>query len=393
MKPLKIGIVGAGVGGLAAANFLTRGGHDVTLFDQFDTPRPVGSGLMIQPVGQKVMELIGANTAAQDYGTRITQFEGRLAKNNRRILTLDYARAGADRFGLAIHRASLFDALFQAAQSVGVTISSGHRAVSAHDGMLAFDNDTLLGPFDLIVDSSGAGGTLSPITTRDLPFGALWGTVDMPADSPLNGAILHQRYKAASHMIGIMPAGRLPGETGPKATLFWSLPRDQHAAWRAAPIENWRAQATALWPEIAPFVDQIQTHDDLTLANYRHGRLRRPIGPGIVHIGDAAHQASPQLGQGANMALLDAWALARALKMAPLEHALPIYAQARGGHMGFYQFMSAVFTPLYQSSNPVMPALRDYLLNPLTAIPPAPWILSKFLAGDLLPPIGRLTPT
>ena len=33
----------------------------------------------------------------------------------------------------------------------------------------------------------------------------------------------------------------------------------------------------------------------------------------IIAIGDAWHSASPQLGQGANMALLDAWSLARGL--------------------------------------------------------------------------------
>ena len=33
-------------------------------FDQFDTPEPVGSGLVIQPVGLRVLEQLGAAKSA-----------------------------------------------------------------------------------------------------------------------------------------------------------------------------------------------------------------------------------------------------------------------------------------------------------------------------------------
>ncbi|HEX8449366.1 MAG TPA: NAD(P)-binding protein, partial [Allosphingosinicella sp.] len=49
MRGLDIGIAGCGVGGLAAALLLARDGHRVRLYERFDAPRPVGSGLMIQP--------------------------------------------------------------------------------------------------------------------------------------------------------------------------------------------------------------------------------------------------------------------------------------------------------------------------------------------------------
>ena len=39
--------------------------------------------------------------------------------------------------------------------------------------------------------------------------------------------------------------------------------------------------------------------------------LRAPAEPGLIHLGDAWHTTSPQLGQGANMALLDAMAFSR----------------------------------------------------------------------------------
>ncbi|TIS71130.1 MAG: FAD-dependent oxidoreductase, partial [Mesorhizobium sp.] len=48
---LDIAIAGAGPAGLAAALYLKRAGHRVTIFERFDEPKPVGSGLILQPTG------------------------------------------------------------------------------------------------------------------------------------------------------------------------------------------------------------------------------------------------------------------------------------------------------------------------------------------------------
>ncbi|TIX85584.1 MAG: FAD-dependent oxidoreductase [Mesorhizobium sp.] len=46
---LDIAIAGAGPAGLVAALYLKRAGHRVTIFERFDAPKPVGSGLILQP--------------------------------------------------------------------------------------------------------------------------------------------------------------------------------------------------------------------------------------------------------------------------------------------------------------------------------------------------------
>ena len=73
---------------------------------------------------------------------------------------------------------------------------------------------------------------------------------------------------------------------------------------------------TALWPETAPLLDTIRDVGDMTPARYGHHMLARPYAERLVAIGDAFHAASPQLGQGANMAMLDARALQLALRSA-----------------------------------------------------------------------------
>ncbi|MEM6594833.1 MAG: FAD-dependent monooxygenase, partial [Pseudomonadota bacterium] len=110
-------------------------------------------------------------------------------------------------------------------------------------------------------------------------------------------------------------------------------------------------------------------------------------------IGDSAHRASPQLGQGANMALLDALALTKALEgERDIQVALLNYARARRAHIWVYQAMSWAFTPQYQSDSKSLPKLRDHVLFPLSQIPPVPAILNKLVCGNLLPPMGSLAP-
>jgi 2-polyprenyl-6-methoxyphenol hydroxylase-like FAD-dependent oxidoreductase len=390
---LHIAIVGAGIGGLAAATALARAGHRVAVYDRFAAPAPVGSGLVIQPVGMAVLAALGLQEAALESGTRVHRLLGRAAPGGRRVLDVSYDAPGDPRFGLGIHRAALFEILHRAALEAGAMLHPGHAITGAEAGRL-FHAGGGLGPFDLVVDAAGAGSPLSPLRARPLHYGALWATVDWPADCGLPYNELRQVYRRAERMLGILPLGQEPGRAGRRAALFWSLPAEGQAAWQAAGLASWRAEAMALWPESAPFVAQITDPAQMVMARYAHGMLRRPWSDAgrVIHIGDAAHRASPQLGQGANMALLDALALARALRRAQGEVALAAgwYAQARRWHVRSYQGLSRLFTPQYQSDSRLLPLARDRLLYPLSQVPPLPGLLTRLVCGNLLPPLGSL---
>lgn len=387
---MDVAIAGAGIGGLAAAALLARAGHGVTVYDQFAAPAPVGSGLIIQPVGQAVLDRIGAGDATRARGMAIRRMVGREAESGRYVLDVSYDRRGDGTSGLAIHRATLFDALHRAALAAGVQIVPGRKVTGAEAGVLRFDGGGGTGPFDLVVDASGAKSAISPLRARALPYGAIWGTVNWPDGCALPEDQLIQRYRRADRMIGILPIGTLPDGRTRQAAIFWSLPREGHATWLLGGLGHWRAEACALWPAFAPFAEQITEPDQMVMARYSHGTLRRPWGDRLAIIGDAAHRASPQLGQGANMALLDAAALAAVLERAEGAAALRLYAAARRWHVRVYQALSWAFTPQYQSDSRLLPVLRDRLLYPLSRVPPAPAMLSRLVRGDLLPPLGDL---
>lgn len=378
----RIAITGAGIGGLAAATLLARDGHEVTLFERFPAPKPLGSGLVVQPVGLAVLDALGAGDEARQLGAPLTRM---LGHSGRRV-ALDVAYR-PHQPGLAMHRAALFHVLWQALTRAGAIPTTGHTATGTREtpnGIHLITDQGEHGPFDLIIDASGAASKLSPLTAKPLPFGAVWTHVPWPAtDMPTTE--LRQRYHRAARMAGILPIGRLPGDPTPRAAVFWSLSRAELDTWPDKHLDTWKAEVATFWPAIAPFLDAITDKAQLTPARYSHGTLRKPHTGRLIHIGDAAHRASPQLGQGANMALLDAQALALTLRQ-PLPDALPAYHRARRWHLALYQTLSAAFTPQYQSHSRALPLLRDHVLSPLSRLWPLPRILSALVSGDLIPP-------
>lgn len=390
-KPVDIGIAGAGVGGLAAAALLARAGHRVTVLDQFAAPAPVGSGLVVQPVGQAVLARLGVLDAALSLGARITRMEGTEARSGRRVLDVSYGRGGfgrgrTGRFGLAMHRGALHQLLLKAARDAGARlVPSALVSGSALRGdRRELHSAAGISDHDLVIDASGADSPLSALRAAPLPFGALWGVVPLRDDTP--GDVLAQCYRRADRMVGLLPIGRLPGGDLPLAAVFWSLSAEGHGAWVARGFAHWQAEAGALWPAFAPYAAALPGPEALTFARYSHGTLRVPFGPRLAFIGDAAHRTSPQLGQGANMALLDAAALADCLARHGAVAGLPAYARARRLHVLAYQSISRLFTPLYQSNSRVLPLVRDRVLTPLAGLPGVAGGLSRMVAGDIIRP-------
>ena len=391
----EIAIVGAGIGGLALAAFLGRDGHRVRVFDQFLEPKPVGSGLMLQQTGLAVLEQLGLRRPIDALGSRIARLWGLTTPSLRPVLDVRYAQWQPELYGLGVQRGLVFEQLLDAARGAGVEIVLNSAVAEANGTTpsIRFTNGELVQGLDLVVFAHGARSTLTPDHQGvDLPYGALWATLPWPKMSGFDASALEQRYRAARQMTGVMPSGRLTQDAPETLTYFWSIRADQEASWRAAPLDQWKQDAVALWPETELLMDHFESHDDLTFARYRHHTSRQSIvGRGLVRIGDAWHAASPQLGQGANMALLDAWALAQALRThSDMADALRHYLRLRKHHVQLYQIMTWLFTPVYQGDSRVLPWLRDWLAAPLSKIWPAPALLAAMVSGALGAPLKRL---
>ena len=220
---LEIAIAGAGIAGLAAAILLRRHGHKVVVYDQLETPSPVGSGFLLQPTGRAVLAALGINDEALKLGARIDRLFGVSTATGRTALDVRYRQSGRPdgdahtNFGLGIHRAALFSLLYQKAISEGVDFEYDKRVekilhCAAGKNRLVFKNGAQSPSADLVIDALGVSSTLAPGEPTYLAYGALWTNIPFKDEFALRPNFIEQRYFKSSQAVGVMPIGRMPGE-------------------------------------------------------------------------------------------------------------------------------------------------------------------------------------
>ena len=190
------------------------------MFERFDAPAPTGSGLMIQPTGLAVLRARGLADVLIARSARIERLYGEAA--GRVVPDVRYRPLKPPGLcGYGVHRATLFDVLYEAALAAGVAIETG-RSIAGSEATatgrrLIFASGERTAAFDLVVDASGIGTSLAAPTGRALRYGALWTTLALRGDFAPDA--LAQRYRRAGEMAGetagLLPIGQRPEATGP----------------------------------------------------------------------------------------------------------------------------------------------------------------------------------
>ena len=387
-KTRKIAIMGCGTAGLASAAFLADAGFDITLFEKFAAPKPVGAGLLLQPTGLACLARLGLDKKAIATGAPIHHLFGRTTKG-RVIFDLDYRKLSPALHGLGLHRGALFHLLYQKTASYQVPIITDTEILSTKacgtEMVLSDHKGDEYGPFHLVIDATGKNSGHRPdhliSLQKPYPYGALWGVVSDPGQA-FGQNRLAQLYDGAHMMTGMMAIGRDP-QTGMEAcTFFWSLPPGGYDAWRKNGLQAWQDKVSRYWPELTPFINQFTSLDQLNYAHYGDIIMKRPYQDRLVHIGDAAHHSSPQLGQGANLALMDAFTLSQMLsRHQDIDIALHAYGQLRRRPVRFYQQASRWLTPFFQSDSKSAGWLRDNSFCVLGKMPVISTEMLRILAG------------
>lgn len=374
-------IIGAGTAGLATATLLARQGFKVSIFEKVATLAPVGAGLLLQPAGLAVFEHLGVLQHAMQLGARVTGLEGQLSGGSL-LVNSHYQQAGKNHTGLGIHRATLCHVLQQSTQAFADLIDWHFNTDMTHyketpQGIQLFgqkNGESFECHVDAMIVANGAKSTLRPKqwVKVDQPYawGAVW-TI-LPECLDFNREILHQFYHRSKTMMGILPTGVVPSAPQQRlSSVFWSMPTHQLSQFKAD--KDWLQLIETHWASTANWLSQHlpeqqqwlnAQYRDVVMSQYGQGRI------GVI--GDAAHAMSPQLGQGANMALLDAWAFSQSVHHARQNDWAKLwqdYHRIRRNSIYFYQSLSRLLTPLYQSDSTYRSGLRDLIFPWMYRLP------------------------
>ena len=318
---MRVAIVGAGIGGLAAAVALRRVGIESLVIERVASIREVGAGLSIWSNAVNALRELGAETtvmaSASVVERSLTQTPaGRLIAENELGAISRVAGAPC----ICIHRATLQKILLESLPPDSVR--TGVRCSGFDDSTAILESGERI-KADVLV---GADGISSVI--RDELHGAATpryaGYTCWRGICHDNGLLAERSALlviGSGSQFGVWPCGA--------GQLYWFLTRNAPRG-----TTQTKADALRLCCNWAPPVPEIVawTPDDAVLQNDIVDRppLRWWGRDHVTLLGDAAHASTPNLGQGACQALEDAVVLAHCLsEMQSVEAALRKYERMR----------------------------------------------------------------
>ena len=321
---LRVAIVGAGLGGLAAALFMRRAGLDVTVYEQALELREVGAGIVVSPNMVRVLEQLQLAQRLSEFAVRLeAAWEFRRWQNGEVLFVQPMGEDCRRLYGtdcFVAHRADLLALLRCAWPADRLQLDRRCTALRPHADAVELtlqsrDGATTTASADVVI---GADGIHSTVQQAVVP----------PLEARFSGLCAFRCLVGAEHApaMALRPVQTLwlgpgrhfvhyPISAGRLVNVVAIVPA---GAWR---VESWNAdgELADLRAEFSGWDERVQqlivsASSTKRWALYDRNPLGRWVEGRIALLGDAAHAMLPFFAQGAAQALEDAYVLAGCLQ-------------------------------------------------------------------------------
>jgi salicylate hydroxylase len=333
-------IIGAGLGGLAAAAVLQQQGHHVRVVEQAAQLGEVGAGIQMSANAMKVLDRIGLRAELEPVAVRPLAFEFRRFDSGEHLHRIPLGRPHEERHGapyFQLHRADLHAALQRAVRAhdaQAVTLDARATAVDERaDGVRVTLHDGRVLDTELLVGADGIRSVVrrhvlgddQPRFTGQVAWRCLVPTERIPPAlrtdlvstiwcGPHNHAVTY--YLRAGSVLNFVGCVERPWEEESwTARRPWAELDADYAGWH---------------PMVRAVVDHVDRDQCFRWALNNREPSTRWSSQRITMLGDAVHATLPYMAQGAAMAIEDAALLSRALELpVPLSQQLQRYEAHR----------------------------------------------------------------
>ncbi len=355
LSGLNVIVAGAATAGCSAALFLARGGAEVTLVERIAEPTAIGAGIAIAENGIAVLDSLGLGPALAAgrpvIGARIVDAGGR---------TLLAPRGTSPR-AVMIRRSTLQAMLLGAvSKETRIHCRFGTELTAATTtGQVTLDGRESM-KFDLVVGADGVhsrvrdGGNFDVTIRRGIRYVRMLVPGDVSTGT--------EAWTPA----GLFGSFAVDGGTYAFASCGTAECR---TALERRDLDGFRSTWKQAYPPSARVFAGLSSFDELLQNEVVKIDCQRWFDGRLVLIGDAVHAMAPNLGQGANSALVDASVLYQELARAPsLPEALAAWQRRRQPAVRRVARASASLGALAEVTNPVGRLMRDRLLLPVASL-------------------------
>jgi 2-polyprenyl-6-methoxyphenol hydroxylase-like FAD-dependent oxidoreductase len=323
---MRVLIAGAGVAGLALARALHARGITADVVERTTAWQHGGAGLYLPGNALRALRELGVESVVVAHANPIGR--QRILDHRGRLL----ADIDVERFWhgvgpcVAIHRAALHEALLDATADVPIRLGTSVTAVEDGDAPRVTFSDGSTSSYDVVVGADGVHSTI-----RSLVLGG-------PPSRQVGQAswrFLADGFPEISDWTAMLGRGRTFLTVALGQGVVYCYADISTSDPEAAAGEDWRASFSDFGEPVSRLLAQADEAyfapiEEVVPPTWTAGR--------VALVGDAAHASSPNMAQGAAMAVEDALVLADTLSAGrPVEQALAAYEQRRRVRVAWVQ--------------------------------------------------------